>query len=206
MELSLSLAFGRFLVMNGFLQCTAYDQTAQSTSCCKAGSPLHCFSTFRWLMRIWSSCALSPLEYVCVQSLPFFFLELCSYTHQFTVLFQTQKQITVSVCFIMKTETNYILRSYLSVLISSDDDDIMPWQLTYDILQHAIKFDGLHLVWTIGRARARNDCCLSVQSCRINSWTYRFNIEETSIMLAGLPTYLLLLLLHCSLLSLLNLW
>ena len=37
-----------------------------------------------------------------------------------------------------------------------------------------IKFIGLYLVWTIGMAIARNNCCLriSIKSCRHNSWSY----------------------------------
>ena len=62
------------------------------------------------------------------------FLERCTYTHQFTLLCQIQKQTTVSIRFIMKTETNYMLRSYLSVHISNNDDDIMFRKWTYDIL------------------------------------------------------------------------
>ena len=123
----------------------------------------------------------------------FLFLELCTDTHQFTLLCQIRKQIAVSIRLIKKTETSYILRSYLRVHISSDDDDFKLRQLTNDILKHAIKFNGLYLVRTIGRTIARNNCCLGIcaKSCCHNSWTYRFNIE-TSIVLEGLPTYLLL--------------
>ena len=48
MELSLFSALGRFLAITGFWQYTAYDQTAQSTSCCKTGSLLYCLSASCW--------------------------------------------------------------------------------------------------------------------------------------------------------------
>ena len=42
--------------------------------------------------------------------------------------------VAVAIRVAMETETNNVLRSYLRVYISSDDDDIAIRQLTYDIL------------------------------------------------------------------------
>ena len=107
MELSLSSAFGSFLAINGIWQYTACDQTVQSTSYCKTDSPLHCFPTSCW--RGYGRVVLFLCWNMYVPKLNFLFLELCTYTHQFTLLCQIQKRIAVSIRDIMKTETIYIL-------------------------------------------------------------------------------------------------
>ena len=129
MELSLSLAFDRFITINGIWQCTAYDQAVRSISCCKTDSSFSCLSiSFLWgygrvvLFLHWNM-------YVS-KVYPFFFWNFILMHISSYFFCQIQKQTSVSIRYI----TNYILRSYLYVHISRDDDDTMLRQFTYDIL------------------------------------------------------------------------